>query len=169
MQIYWYVKYIGAMRKLKKKELTIKQQKKVYDALYYLADLMLEKYRPCQIEQVEPKDGFKRTVFDVICTRGRRYVGRYANESDRGTCCGGCKYLSIDGCTVRCLGCKLFLCDYILGITKYGTISYGLGALKAFAWSLNEKFVAYYVSKADIFDKKKKIYVENEEIVAKNG
>jgi len=25
-------------------------------------------------------------------------------------CCEGCKYLSEDGCTTKCLGCKLYAC-----------------------------------------------------------
>jgi hypothetical protein len=157
---YWYVEYVTKLRYLKKKELTVKQQKKVYDALYYLADLMLKKHRPCQIEQVE---NVSPTPYNIVSCLQRREL-----NLGEGTCCS-CNYLGMKGCTVKALGCKLFLCDYILGIEAYNIVSYGLGALTAYAWALNEKFVAYYVSKADVFNKNKKIYVNGEEVVAKHG
>lgn len=161
---YWYVKYIGELTYMKKKELTVKQQKEAYDALYYLADLMLKKHRPCQIEQVEPKDSKAPTPHNnILCLAGKEI------HMSRGTCCCPCEYLSVNGCTTKALGCKLFLCDYIHSIEKYNIISYGLGALTAYACAINEKFIAYYISKEDVFNKNKKIYVNGEEVVAEHG
>ncbi|HOF42321.1 MAG TPA: hypothetical protein PLF30_02480 [Candidatus Moranbacteria bacterium] len=57
----------------------------LYDALYETADSILKKYDPCKF-----KSGTCKT---------------------RGNCCEGCKYLSKNGCTVKALSCKLWLCD----------------------------------------------------------
>ena len=62
----------------------------VYDFLYIFADRLIKKYNPCNIQ--ESRSGI------ATCT------------CDLDTCCGGCKYISIHGCTVACLGCKLALC-----------------------------------------------------------
>lgn len=63
----------------------------VYDLLYTLGDRLIKKHNPCNIQV--SRSGI------ATCMR------------DLDTCCGGCRYISIYGCTVACLGCKLALCS----------------------------------------------------------
>jgi len=62
----------------------------IFDVLYTIADQLIKKYNPCQIY----KDA-----------RGKAHCLRDL------PCCGGCKFLGPDGCTTKCLGCKLGLCE----------------------------------------------------------
>jgi hypothetical protein len=68
--------------------LTKKQLAIVYDCLYEKADEIIKRYDPCRFT-----DG--------------RCVGQ------NGGCCGGCKHLSNNGCTIQCLACKTWLCNKI--------------------------------------------------------
>jgi len=60
----------------------------IYDALYLIADDIINTHNPCEIN----KDG-------CLC-------GNF--------CCSGCKYLGENGCTVKCLACKTHLCRALL-------------------------------------------------------
>lgn len=62
----------------------------IYDALYAMADQLIKKHNPCQIH--------KDISGKVHCLRSS-------------PCCGGCGFLGPDGCTTKCLGCKLSLCQ----------------------------------------------------------
>ena len=63
----------------------------LYDTLYNEADKVFKEYNPCEINS------------DGICKHNRK-------------CCNGkktgviCKYLGDNGCTIRCLSCKLWTC-----------------------------------------------------------
>ena len=57
----------------------------IYDRLYEEAKILLNKYQPCKI-------------IDGKCTRGK-------------PCCGGCRYLSKNGCIAKALYCKVWLCS----------------------------------------------------------
>jgi hypothetical protein len=61
----------------------------IYDALYIMADQLIKKYNPCQI--------YKDAAGEACCVRNH-------------PCCSGCKFLGPNGCTTKCLGCKLGLC-----------------------------------------------------------
>jgi hypothetical protein len=78
----------------KKEEMIIVQKIKLHDRLYDYADKLIKEYDPCKIENGK-------------CVR---LVGM---------CCGGCKYLTEDGCSTKCLWCKLWLCDYLLKKPEY--------------------------------------------------
>ncbi len=56
-----------------------------YDLLYEIAESAMEMFNPCQI-----KDGKCR-------------AGEF--------CCDGCKHLGRNGCRVKALACKVWLCD----------------------------------------------------------
>ena len=60
-----------------------------YDTLYDEGTAVLERDNPCQ---------FIKTGDKLACT------------NPTGPCCGGCKYLGPDGCTVKALGCRVWLC-----------------------------------------------------------
>jgi hypothetical protein len=61
----------------------------MYDFMYALGDKLFEIYNPCKIT-THPTEG-------LIC-------------SDSVPCCNGCQYISLSGCTTKCLYCKLWLC-----------------------------------------------------------
>ena len=61
----------------------------LFDFLYTMADQMIKKYNPCQIH----KDDSGK----VSCLL-------------TSPCCTNCKFLGPEGCTTKCLGCKLALC-----------------------------------------------------------
>jgi hypothetical protein len=121
-----------------RKELSLKQTEEVYDALYYLADLMLKKHNPCAIKLLKSKKG-KRTRHSVICIAEGGY-----------TCCRSCHYLGINGCKVKCLACKLFLCSYFTN-KKYDIIQGGIGSLRIFRMIMDNFNTGYYRSKKDAF------------------
>ena len=77
------------------KSLSTKKLSALYDRIYDIADRLFKKYDPCNIHIVE---------------RGIGYNSR-KTSTEYGLCCGGCKYLSKDGCTVKCLPCKLHICS----------------------------------------------------------
>ena len=91
----------------------------VYDFLYTIGDRIIKKYNPCNIQV--SRSGL------VTC------------EYDPGICCGGCRYISIHGCTVTCLGCKLGLCgeanNHILG--KQPNLPAKLAKIRGAAYSYN--------------------------------
>jgi len=67
---------------------TAKTKSKKYDIICTLIDKVIKKYNPCNI-QLQGKQ--------AICKQGK-------------ICCKGCFYLSNNGCTTNCLGCKLTFC-----------------------------------------------------------
>lgn len=64
-----------------------------YDEVYYKAQALFDKYNPCQMEV--------HSLGKLTCV---------AKSNPGQLCCLGCGYLSDDGCTVMCLGCKVSLC-----------------------------------------------------------
>ena len=67
----------------------------LYDRIYDIADRLLKKHNPCNIH----KDGKRFSCTYRLC--GTRL------------CCGKCHKYWDKGCTVKALGCKLFLCGAI--------------------------------------------------------
>jgi len=67
-------------------------REKLYDLIYEKADRLFKEYNPCEIG---------KNIFGEVCCRRK-----LCNQ----LCCGGCKYLSKNGCTIKCLSCKLCLC-----------------------------------------------------------
>lgn len=72
-----------------------------YDDLYRRADEILAKHNPCQIRQ--ELDG------TVSCHDTR--TNTYRKDQ---LCCNGCEHLSISGCRVHSLACKMWLCEEVL-------------------------------------------------------
>ena len=66
----------------------------LYDAIYIIADRLIKQTNPCQHD----KNG--------ICHEDRLF-----NNGIKRGCCGGCKYLTSKGCRVKCLECKVWLCE----------------------------------------------------------
>lgn len=93
----------------------------MYNFIYLIADQLVKKYNPCDI-QVN-RSGF--------ATCGGYY--------DKPSCCDGCKYLSIKGCTTKALGCKLDFCTkaHIMIKKKYPELIYKMNILKAISQKVN--------------------------------
>ena len=79
----------------------------VYDRIYDIADRLFKKYNPCDIHM---RDG-------AICCADKIHT-QYRPKS---LCCTGCKYWTTNGCTVKCLPCKLHICNtFIYSYDKNG-------------------------------------------------
>ena len=75
----------------------------LYDSLYSIADLLIKWRNPCEIHQIDYDILLLPTHEKITCKRA-------TCVANNGPCCGGCQYLGDNGCTVKCLGCKLGLC-----------------------------------------------------------
>lgn len=64
--------------------MNIKQKTELHDRLYRHADKLIKKHNPCEIK-------------DRKCIVGK-------------CCCDNCDHLTENGCGVKCLRCKLYLC-----------------------------------------------------------
>ncbi len=77
---------------------------KLHDLIYDKADKLFKQYNPCNIHIDERKQ--------LVCNNPR-YNHNKPNQQLQfwnSLCCVSCKYLSDNGCTVKCLGCKVGLC-----------------------------------------------------------
>ena len=72
----------------------------LYNFLYFIANQLIKYYNPCQIHK--DIDG------ETVCVYYLKW------------CCRDCKFLGPNGCTTKCLGCKLHLC------TKAAKVNAGL-------------------------------------------
>jgi len=81
----------------------------LYDLLYFIADSLIKWRNPCEITHHE------QTLPQIICHEGIQLKSNLIIHEvtclGSGPCCEGCKYLDDNGCTVKCLGCKLGLCS----------------------------------------------------------
>ena len=68
---------------------TTKIKEKKYDIICNLVDKVIKKYNPCNIRL--------------------KKIGAVCKVKE--ICCSGCFYLSNNGCTTSCLGCKLTFCE----------------------------------------------------------
>ena len=70
---------------------------KLYDLIWIKADKLIRKYNPCDIQHMYG--------LSVVCNNDYMVKSRGSK-----LCCGGCKWLSHDGCTVKSVGCKVGTC-----------------------------------------------------------
>ena len=78
----------------------------LYDRIYDIANRLIKKYSPCNIRTKIPS---AKDLRITICNC--KFCG------DDSLCCYGCKYWN-NGCTVKALGCKLFLCRAVSRAVK---------------------------------------------------
>lgn len=81
---------------------SIKYYSEKYDELYDKADKLLKECNPCKIK--------------CGSCQANRIDPKY--NSTKQLCCGGCPYWK-NGCTVKSLACKLWLCTPIHGTFPY--------------------------------------------------
>ena len=90
--------------KLGTEKLNVEKLSALYDRIYDIADRLLKKHNPCNIRiETRPHHLFptklnEETVCMSWCTHS--------------LCCNSCNHWD-KGCTVKCLSCKLFLCQSI--------------------------------------------------------
>ena len=72
-------------------------REKLYDLIYDKADKLLKQYNPCNI--------YTNTNGVLVCNNANM-----CSEGGEKLCCFQCHYWS-NGCTVKCLGCKVSLCN----------------------------------------------------------
>lgn len=86
------------------KSLSIAELSAIYDRIYDIADRLIKKHNPCNIhKEITPHHLFPtKSKEETVCMS-------YCIGS---LCCVGCGKWA-KGCTVKALGCKLFLCTAV--------------------------------------------------------
>lgn len=86
--------------------MTLEELSVEYDRFYEEASYLLNKHNPCQFEHGR----CSRNRADIE-TGAFRPEGAAVNDG----CCGttSCGHLASEGCTVKALGCKLHVCEYL--------------------------------------------------------
>ena len=77
---------------------------KLHDLIYAKADRLFKQYNPCNIHIDKRKQ--------LVCNNPK-YDHNKPNQQLQfwnSLCCIGCEYLGNNGCTTKCLGCKVGLC-----------------------------------------------------------
>ena len=116
------------------KSLSVAELSALYDRIYDIADRLIKKHNPCKIHTKDKK------LCCVDYPRGRWRL-----------CCNNCFYEKIDhwsffGCTIKCLPCKLYLCDAVMQKNK--RLSNKLYRLKRFAYKYGLALTSdYFMSK----------------------
>lgn len=120
----------GKLTSTQSQQLSTKELSALYDRIYDIADRLIKKHNPCKIHTKNKK---------LCCVDSPR--GRWR------LCCNNCFNEKIDhwsffGCTVKCLSCKLYLCDVV--IEKNKQLSNRLYRLKQFARKYGLVSISYY-------------------------
>ncbi len=91
---------ITATKKTATKSLSIKELSAIYDRIYDIADKLFKRYNPCGICHKDNKTECinKHYKYNYLCCR-------FWDTR--------CKHWE-NGCTIKCLPCKLFMCGIIL-------------------------------------------------------
>ncbi len=71
---------------------------KLYDLIYDKATKLIKKYNPCNIHV--NKQGVLVCNNEKMCSRGGEKL-----------CCLQCDYQSKNGCSIKCLACKVAMCN----------------------------------------------------------
>lgn len=79
-------------------KLSIKELSALYDRIYDIADRLFKKHNPCKI-YIEDKHIFCKYHQKGIPLANGYYL-----------CCSSCIHCSKNGCSVKCLACKLHMC-----------------------------------------------------------
>lgn len=106
----------------------------LYDFLYTIGDQLIKTHNPCQIQ--------KDAAGGVRCLSETMSAG-----TDRSLCCTNCRFLEPNGCTTRCLGCKLSLCGIAMGANL--ELNRILGKMRTVMWKYDMGGIR--VSKEEVF------------------
>jgi len=88
---------------------------KLHDLIYAKADKLFKQYNPCNIHLDERNQ--------LVCNNPKYNYDKPNQQLWlwNSLCCCGCEHLGGNGCTTKCLGCKIGLCynEGRYAITKY--------------------------------------------------
>ena len=73
-----------------------------YERVWSELDAVIKRLNPCKV--VHHKNG------KVSCTGSRSRYYMWFEPDDQFLCCNGCKYITLKGCTIKSIGCKIWLC-----------------------------------------------------------
>lgn len=107
----------------------------LYDVLFDQADRIVKKVNPCNIRKNESGE--------LVC-----------NGVSPEWCCGGCQYLTTNGCSVKALGCKLWLCIQVQGTPKGRDTFIALSSLRHFSVAVGIDDYGLRASKEDYIKQK---------------
>ena len=71
---------------------------KLYDLIYDKADKLLKQFNPC---------GIYRDEHQILVCNNKQMCSRGGEK----LCCFQCHYISPKGCTIKCLACKVSMCN----------------------------------------------------------
>jgi len=110
---------------------------KLYDVLYRKASDLFREYDPCKIRHMP--------TGEIAC------VAHATLNSKMTCCCGNCKWLGRNGCRVRALYCKVWICSTLRG--KNPKLERQLRHLSAIA--SRHDLLHIRASKKESFDRRK--------------
>ncbi len=131
-----------------KEKLSTAQLSAIYDRIYDIADRLFKKYNPCSIHTKNNK---------TRCAN-KLYKCNYLCCCERSNKCKRWK----NGCTVKCLACKLFVCSHILYVydkngiqminKKYGHFTNKIRQLKRIANRYGFSNMDYFITKKIVIE-----------------
>lgn len=83
----------------------------------------------------EVYDEIYQRAEDILVASGVKKECIKCSQKKYGGCCSGCKYLNEKGCTVKALGCKLWLCSERLN--EFSIMIKKIGKLEEFNMLIN--------------------------------
>jgi len=119
-----------------KQQISIEELSALYDRIYDIADRLFKKYNPCNIRKLKNNH--------TVCN---------GHKVSSALCCYECSsfsktkppYYWKKGCTIKCLGCKLFTCE---GARKgHPILNKRLGKLRDIADKYQLPHNQYYLPK----------------------
>ena len=123
-------------------ELDTEKLSALYDRIYDIADRLIKKYNPCNIQTKDNK---------TKCIN--------SNYKHNSLCCGyyseRCKHWQ-DGCTIKCLPCKLFACGAIRGDKKNNNFIRILSKLRRITSKHGLSNFDYYITKKKVLQNRSK-------------
>lgn len=130
----------GKLTSTQPQQLPIEDLSAIYDRIYDIVDMLFKKYNPCNIHTIK-KSG------KVVCN------GRHRPTDT--LCCYECSpgrgpkepHYWDNGCTIKCLGCKLFLCEAVRN--KHPLLNRKLSKLRGIAYKYNLPSGRCYFPKED--------------------
>jgi len=140
------------------KELSVEQMSALYDRIYNIADRLIKKHNPCGI-QIKDNKVVCRFTTHKKDTEFFKY-GYYGTEK---LCCVHCNagskgHWGKNGCTTKCLACKLFWCPAVTNkvIKKRLQLLHNYASIHLAFYTYSEGYkhrysivCEYYVSKED--------------------
>lgn len=129
-------------------QLSTKELSALYDRIYNIADRLFKKHNPCNIHITNG------IIHCNGCTNKR--INKRNQKDGCFLCCNICKHQSINGCTIKCLPCKLFLCNRLLYSEEHKALMNKLKRLKKIAAKCHIDCGEYFHTKKEVLSTSKR-------------